>query len=255
MLFFIKKFLSTLLLPLPISILLLVIGLFLISFTRFIRTGIVFGALSVLTLLLFSTHFLPNFMLQHLEDRYQPLIKAPSKVNTIVVLGGGTGGNKLYPANTRLDAASLSRLVEAVRIYQQLKSKGIEGHLILSGGRVFEAKPIAGDLKNTALILGVSSRDISIEDGSVDTHQEAVYLHPLIKNRPFILITSASHMPRALRIFKKLGMQPIPAPTEFLTERVRSPRFYIPSSRNLVDSDIAIHEYLGILWAKLNGNA
>jgi uncharacterized SAM-binding protein YcdF (DUF218 family) len=52
-------------------------------------------------------------------------------------------------------------------------------------------------------------------------------------------------------------MQPIPAPTNYLAvERwgeLIDPSQFFPSSVNLTKMEIAIHEYLGLAWAKLRG--
>lgn len=187
--------------------------------------------------------------------RTTPSIVAYTKddVHQIVVLGGGVGGNPDYPPNTRLSAASLSRLVEAVRLYHQLQKRKQSAILILSGGRVFGSDSDAKKMYNTAVVLGLKPSKFILEAGSKDTYHEALYLQKIVDNKPFILVTSAYHMERAVRLFKKLKMQPIPAPTQYLdkTNYYRISRFF-PRASNLVSSDIAIHEYLGLLWAKLN---
>jgi uncharacterized SAM-binding protein YcdF (DUF218 family) len=252
--FTLKKIISSLMMPLPISIFLLLIGVLLICFTHFRRTGIFSLLFALLVLLLFSTYYFPHFLVTQLESRYPPLVQAPKGVNTIVVLGAGVGGSKQYPANTRLDAASLSRLIEGVRLYRQLQEKGISARLILSGGRVFGvATTTARDLRNTALVLGVTPKDMLIENGSADTYEEALYLKPLLKGQAFMLVTSATHMPRAMALFQKVGLDPIAAPTGFISKKARRPFYYLPNSNNLTNSSIALHEYLGLLWSKWIG--
>ena len=67
-----------------------------------------------------------------------------------------------------------------------------------------------------------------------------------------MLVTSAYHMPRAMEIFKEEGMNPIPAPTQFLTKRYSyRTKYFLPSVVNLIHSDIALHEYMGMTWLKL----
>ena len=240
---------SSLLLPLPFSIIISSIGLYLVWFTRQRRLGNIFLTLGFIVLLTFSLSFLPKSLLQNLESRYKPLLHAPTTVHTIVVLGGGVSGNVHYPANTRINSASLSRLVEAIRLYRQLERKGINVKLVLSGGRVFQTASVALKMKNTAVVLGIKPSHIELENGSKDTYHEALYLKPQLKNKPFILVTSAAHMPRAMSIFIKMGMNPIPAPTQYLAKSTANPfKRYFPSSTSLIFSDIALHEYFGIAW-------
>ncbi len=252
--FFWKKLIASFVLPLPISVLLLLLALIFLLLKRLRKTSISCLAFAIVILFVFGTNCFPRYLLSQLESRYQALAIAPTDVTAIVVLGGGLGGKKEYPANTHLNSASLARLVEAVRLYRQLEQKGIAVKLILSGGRVFRAESEAGVLKNTAVDLGVNPQQIILENGSVDTYHEALYLKSIVAQQKFILVTSATHMPRAMALFKKQGMQPIPAPTQFLAHRWRSAwKRYIPSSTNLVYTDIALHEYLGMVWAKWHG--
>lgn len=247
--FVIQKILSAAILPLPIALVCLVLAILLALFAR--RTmALGLCTLGVILLLIFSLPYLPDAMLKNLESRYQPLTQFPTGVNTIVVLGAGNGGYPRYPANDKLSAASLARLVEAIRIYKHL------GHakLLLSGGRVFGSPPDADAMNNVASLLGISPQDIIIENGSQDTYQEALFLHNLLKNQPFILVTSAYHMPRAMQLFEKQGMHPIAAPTEFLEAKRRyTIKRYFPSAASLLYSDIALHEYFGIAWSRLTG--
>jgi uncharacterized SAM-binding protein YcdF (DUF218 family) len=60
-------------------------------------------------------------------------------------------------------------------------------------------------------------------------------------------------MPRAMALFQHLGMHPIAAPTQFLGFHRTLITAYLPNTNNLVISDIALHEYLGVLWEKMQG--
>lgn len=247
MTFLIQKFVSAAILPLPIALACLVAAL-LLGLMRKTKIAWCLGLGGVILLLAFSLPYLPDALLQRLEMRYQPLVNFPAGANTIVVLGAGNGGYPRYPANDKLSAASLARLVEAIRIYKHL------GHakLLLSGGRVFGSPPDADAMNNVASMLGIAPGDILIENGSQDTYQEALYLHKILRDQPFILVTSAYHMPRAMALFEKQGMHPVAAPTEFLSAKRRyTIKRYFPSAASLLYSDIALHEYFGLAWARL----
>jgi uncharacterized SAM-binding protein YcdF (DUF218 family) len=211
-------------------------------------------SISFLLLVIFALQPIPHALLHHLESQYKPLVKIPKNITKIVVLGGGVGGHPNYPPNTRLNSASLSRLLEGIRIYRLISLRGNKPELILSGGRVFRSPSNAGVMHNTAVILGVTPKKMKLENGSKDTYQEAIYLKKDVGTKPFILVTSAAHMPRAMALFKKQGMRPIPAPTQYLTGLNRfTIRYYFPNSLNLIYSDIALHEYIGYWWAWVNG--
>ena len=75
----------------------------------------------------------------------------------------------------------------------------------------------------------------------------------LLKNEPFILVTSASHMTRALNFFKQEGLHPIPAPTNHLANGKYLNYTDFFSATALKKSHIIWHEYLGLIWQKLKG--
>lgn len=246
--FIAKKIIGTLCLPLPIALILLLLGLLLLFFSHskwFSKTLIVLAAI---TLIVFSTPYVPNLMLATLEDQYPPLTTIPKNINTIVVLGAGNGGYTHYPANDQLSSASLSRLIEGIRLQKLTQNSKI----ILSGGRVFGSPPDSTLMNNVATMLGVNPENIRVEPGSKDTYEEALYLKKIIGNNPFLLVTSAYHIPRAMALFEEEGMHPIAAPTQMLLGKNRySLKNYFPNSIYLVYSDIAFHEYLGLWSSKL----
>ncbi|PHQ81260.1 MAG: envelope biogenesis factor ElyC [Coxiella sp. (in: Bacteria)] len=251
--FTLKKVIGSLLLPLPIALSLLVIGLLFFWFSRKKIVAGYFLSAGVLVLLVFSFGLIPTTLLNTLEDRYQPITTLPTNIHKIVVLGGGVRRNTNAPPNTQLSSASLSRLIEGVRLYRLYAEKHQAETLVLSGGRVFGRPAEAGIMQNIAVILGVKPTDIVLEAGSRDTAEEAKYLKQQLSTQPFLLVTSAYHMPRAIAIFKRLGLHPIAAPSQYITERgKRDFSYYVPNSKYLVMDDIAIHEYLGQLWAKLH---
>ncbi|OGT44517.1 MAG: hypothetical protein A3E82_05950 [Gammaproteobacteria bacterium RIFCSPHIGHO2_12_FULL_38_11] len=251
MLIWLKKIISAFLLPLPFGLFWIALGLILlfVQHTKTLRTTCF--CIGFFIILLFSFSPISAKLLNSLQYRYDPLLYAPPNVNSVVILGGGIRGKKNYPPNLTLDSASLSRLVEGIRLFKQLYTTNSDASLILSGGRVFQSPAVAGKMRNTAEMLGVSSQNVVLENGSQDTHQEARYLRKTLGTNPFILVTSAYHMPRAMDLFQQLGMHPIAAPTQFLGYRNNFIIWLIPTANSLIISDIAIHEYLGIAWEKL----
>lgn len=254
--FTLKKIISALLLPLPIAMILLFIGLLFFWFSKRKMITNIFLCAGFIVLLIFGSSLYPSILLNSLEDTYKPVTTLVHNVHQIVVLGGGVRTDTNAPPNTQLSSASLSRLVEGIRLYKMYKAQHIDEKLILSGGRVFGKPAEAGIMQNIAVVLGVDPNDILLEAGSRDTHEEALYLKKQLGDHPFLLVTSAYHMPRAIALFKKIGLNPIPAPTQYFGDSSAvSFKKYLPNSNYLIMSDIAIHEYLGQLWAKLHGQS
>ncbi len=252
--FILKKLLAALLLPLPIGLCFIFIGLLWLWISRGKKMASVCISLGFLILCVFSSNFISLPLANQLEQQYAPLTDLP-KVNDIVVLGGGVRSNPNLPPNTQLQSASLSRLVEAMRLYRLYKRHHQSIQLVLSGGRVFGSMAEAGVLENTATLLGVDPKDVILENGSEDTYQETIYIKKIVGHKPFILVTSATHMPRAMALFKQEGLFPIPAPTQYMAQTT-SPFYnisqYVPNSKNLVLTDIALHEYIGQWCMKLH---
>jgi uncharacterized SAM-binding protein YcdF (DUF218 family) len=254
--FTLKKIISALLLPLPIAMALLLIGLCFFWFSRRKLVANIFLSSGFVVLLIFGFSLFPSLLLNSLEDSYHPMTNPPADVSEIVVLGGGVRTDTNAPPNTQLSSASLSRLIEGVRLYRLYHDRNKDEKLILSGGRVFGKPAEAGVMQNIAVILGVKPSDIELEAGSRDTFEEAQYLKQQLGTQPFLLVTSAYHMPRAIALFTKAGLHPIAAPTQYFGDNgVHTFKVYIPNSNYLIMSDIAIHEYLGRLWSKIHGQS
>jgi uncharacterized SAM-binding protein YcdF (DUF218 family) len=62
-------------------------------------------------------------------------------------------------------------------------------------------------------------------------------------------------MPRSVSLFRKQGLDPLPAPTdhEAIQGNGLRPGAFFPSGNGLKKSESAVHEYLGTLWARLRG--
>lgn len=251
--FLAKKIISSFLMPLPFSLLLAFLGLVLQGLTRRQRLGRFLVAGGLLLLLAFSIKPVADRLLTPLEDRYPPLDPAKVRgIEYVVVLGSGHTSDPRLPLTSQIDAAALGRLAEAIRIMRRLPGS----RLLLSGGSVFDPVPNARIMARTAKVLGVPAGNILLETRSRDTEEEARLIKKTIgSTRPFVLVTSAAHLPRAVALFKHLGMKPIPAPARFLVKkRVRAdPEEFFPSAYQLHKSECAVHEYLGLLWARLRG--
>jgi uncharacterized SAM-binding protein YcdF (DUF218 family) len=251
--FLFKKIVGLFFIPLSLCLEIFIIGLILIWFTKKKITGKILISIGIALLILMSYDGLPNLILRPLEYQYSPLLKELPEVKWIVVLGGGATSDPKIPITSQLEFPSLFRLIEGIRLHHSLSGS----KMILSGGTVFGPAADGKVMADVTIALGVDSQNLILETVSRDTEQEAKYVQRFVGIEPFILVTSASHMPRSVALFRKLGMQPIPAPTNYLAvekkEALIDPSQFFPSSVNLTKMEIAIHEYLGLAWAKLRG--
>jgi uncharacterized SAM-binding protein YcdF (DUF218 family) len=258
--FIVKKILPLFLYPVSLCLGILILGLFCLWATRRQRLGKGLVTLGTVLLLLLSLSFLSRQTLTPLERRYPALMhpetvswgqKSSTSPKWIVVLGGGHRSDPDLPPNSQISSAALGRMVEGVRLY-----KAIPGSkLLLSGGRVFDPVPEAEVMAQIAGLLGVNPQDISLESDSRDTADQAEFIAKKIGRERFILVTSAFHMPRAMALFRKRGLQPIPAPSDFPAREPQgfNPDGFLPRASSLGQVETALHEYLGLAWARLRG--
>ncbi len=260
--FVLKKIISAFLYPLPLSLLLSFLGLYLLWFTTKQKAGKIVVSVGLAILTLFSYHFVAAKLLIPLERQYDvfdmsdyvssavPNTGNEAAIKFVVVLGGGQAIDPGLPLLSQMNAAPVVRLMEGIRIYRKLPGS----RLLLSGGGGFlvsEAEVMA----RVAIEIGVPEKDIILETKSRDTRDEALFIRPMIGNEPFVLVTTASHIPRSMALFKKLDMNPIASPVGHIVkdEQRLSHYSFFPSPGNLRNAELAIHEYIGMTWAKLRG--
>ena len=228
--FVIKKALSAIVMPLPIGLILGVIGLWYLYRDKHTKAKI-FLTITLLWIATISYTPFTNTLLSPLENSYKKLKKIPKGTKYILLLGGD----------------KKNRAWEALRLYHKIPNATI----ITSGYAPFGCKvPAAISTANFLQRVGVPKRDIIMQIKPKTTEEEAVEIKNRLGKEPFILVTSAYHMPRAIRLFKKEGLNPIPAPTDFKIKSYDSP-LSTPQGKKLFQTERAWHEYIGILWSSL----
>jgi uncharacterized SAM-binding protein YcdF (DUF218 family) len=252
--FLFKKLVAPLLMPVAFCLALLCAGLALLWLTRRQKAGRLLATAGALALVVFGYGFVSGRLLATLERRHGPVVEAgeaAGRVRWVVVLGGGSSSDAGLPANARLSEASLARLVEGVRLQKKLPGSS----LLLSGGSVFGAGADAETMRSLAVDLGVDPASLVLDAESPDTETQAQVVRGRLGVEEFFLVTSASHMPRALALFRKAGTNPRPAPTHFLTQRSEglAPGDFFPGAGGLRQAEATAYEYLGLAWAKLRG--
>lgn len=246
--FLLKKFIGFLLAPETVILVLLVYGLVKQFWGDKVRqAGRGWMFLGVLCFTIFSTAPLPDLLLYPLESQYKPIeqLQNPKEIKYIVVLSGSLHCNVNAPATSQLGKSTALRVVEGVRLYYLLSEQPI---LIMSGG----SERLDGErMADFARCLGVPKDKLRPETTSLDTSGNAREVKAIIKEASFLLVTSASHMPRAMNIFQLLGMRPIPAPADFRRCENVTLADFLPTAIFLHNMSTAVHEYLGLAYLKL----
>lgn len=250
MFIYIYKFLVSLVMPPGIFLIAL-----LVVFIRMIRRrqpGARGLGMIILVFYLLSTPYVGDLLMSTLEDRFVP--PAQPEGDVIVMLGGGaTFGTPDIDGVGQLSGNAANRLLTAARLQKKLNLP-----LILSGGQVFEDSGREAVIGRRILEgIGIPEEQILIEDTSLNTVQNARNVSKLMEEHGFthpILITSAFHMERSVLNFHKEGIEVTPYPSDYFVS-IGSGALYVnklaPSADGLRSSYIALHEYLGILAAKI----
>ncbi|MCL1036553.1 YdcF family protein [Shewanella submarina] len=240
MTFWLKKVVSQLIMPIPLTLLLLMMAL---VFWR--RAGKKLVCAAMLLLGALSSNGVSNWLTGMLEQEYQVNNAPISDGCVVMVLGSAMDDSIEGKAIHQLSSVGLARLSEGLR---QL-SLGSDCMLITSGwSGELNRNSYARVAADAAVELGVDPARIIQLPLAKDTIEEAQYLKMELGDVPFRLVTSAAHMPRAIKIFEHAGMHPQAAPADF---RRRSSHWWVLSADNLLTSQRAIHEWAGQLWFNL----
>jgi uncharacterized SAM-binding protein YcdF (DUF218 family) len=161
------------------------------------------------------------------------------------VLGADYAPRAGISVTAALDPDGLARIVEGVRLAR--KYPGMR--LLVSGGAPAGRAPPARGYAELARDLGIEDSSLVVSDKPLDTGEEAQAAARLLGDQPFLLVTSAYHMPRAMRQMRRAGARAFAAPTEQLVNPAPGIdwRRLLPSSAGLGKTERAFHEYLGLL--------
>jgi len=235
------------LLPSGFATLLFLAGLGVFAVRRTRRFACPLLAAAGAVLLIFSNGLTATLLLSPLEYAY-PALRDPQQhkdVRTIVLLTAYVADDENLPLSSRPNASAAFRILEAAN----LRSLRPDCRVIVSGSAA-AAKVMAHQL----LLLGVPEDLLFIDGTSNNTASSAEHLKSRIGDSPLFLVTSSGHMRRAMGVFRKHGMLPIPAPTDYQLPRNARNASWTTSPIHLQASDLAVHEYIGLAWYRLRGH-
>ncbi len=246
----IRRMAATALMPLPVCLLLGFAGWILWSRGQRTKAGQTLVALSLVLLTVLGLPPVGSALAGMLEHGLVPFPGGP--VDYVVVLGSGHVSDPELPVSSRLSEAGLYRLVEGLRIAQAQP----QSTLVLSGYGGADPRPNAEVYRDVAISLGFPVARIVTEGRPHTTAEEAELLEPLLRGHRFALVTSATHMPRAVALFRARDLVPVPAPTGYLSARVPGMRVldFVPEANALERAQRAWYEVLSRLWAHLRGD-
>jgi uncharacterized SAM-binding protein YcdF (DUF218 family) len=194
-------------------------------------------------------------LVKPLENNYAPLSASElnyesdysSEKTRIVVLGGGMVRGT--PDGIEIGKTTLKRLYKGWKIHQ---ATGL--NLVVSGGIVPGAddSPVAEAMKEVLVDWGVPSDKIIVEKESKNTWQNAVNTASILERSGYkriVLVTSATHMQRAMYSFQKnWELDIVPVSTDYIMDTDLSFLDFLPGRSSLRNNLTALHEWVGLVW-------
>jgi uncharacterized SAM-binding protein YcdF (DUF218 family) len=198
-----------------------------------------------------------ELLVRGLESRYPALaLDQVGKVDAIVPLSGILGPPVAagYLANVG-DGAE--RLEAGIQLWQRKKADW----LVFTGGRwpwSVHPEVEGAHLKRMAEARGVPADKILVTHEVANTVDESKAIAQMMHERGWstiILITSAWHMPRSARLFRKAGVQLIPFPVDFHVDTAESHTLldFLPNAGGLEATSWALREWYGMAFYALTG--
>lgn len=251
----ISKIMTQLAMPLSVSGLLIFLGMLVLLLRRsLVSVGLVLAGLAWLWL--WAMPAFSEGVRAMLEGQYPPLaLEAIPEAGAVVVLGGGV--EPAVPPRLFPDLGDASdRVWHGVRLLQAGKAP----RLVLSGGALpwhAEGGPESQAMLAFVTDLGVPRERVLIESQSATTRGNAVQTAQLMAERGVrrvLLVTSALHMRRAEAAFRAVGLEVVPAATDYeVVEQGDTALDYMPDAQALADSSRAFKEILGLFVYRLRG--
>jgi uncharacterized SAM-binding protein YcdF (DUF218 family) len=250
MVILLEKIVHAVLLPGLLAWLLMIISLF-AQLGKRSRIAIVTNIIAVAILWLAGNTIVCNILVRMWEMRYVPSGDLPH-VDAIVVLAGVT--ERAYPPQPVPHLGpGADRLVYAAMLYKEGKAPLV----FLSGNRSEST-----DMAEVMEMMGVPRTAMVRENTDLpNTYGAARDLKPALISHNVhrvLLVTSAIRMPRALAVFRSLGIDVVPAPTDFSTRTTSTLQAQSIISAVVPMGDnsrfgAALHEIVGFIGYKLAG--
>lgn len=201
-----------------------------------------------------GTPLATRVILWPLESRYGvPEIASLEKqgVKQVVVLTGGGYPIQGEMLSSSFPHASMYRFLGGLELCSRL---GANCRLIFSGsaGRNRGDLTVAMTMQDLSHLIAPECQVVA-EARSESTAEHPANVRPLLKGGPFALVTSAMHMPRSMRTFRRAGLTPIPYPVDFLSSDGYGWIDLLPSVECLWRIGVVLREYQALLFYMIRG--
>jgi uncharacterized SAM-binding protein YcdF (DUF218 family) len=178
--------------------------------------------------------------------------RADAVYDAVVVLSGMVSSAATAASGEVELTAAADRIVRALELFRAGRAR----FLVLSGGEPIPVEGVASEpelLRDRLVAWGVPPERILVETASRNTRENAIESARLLAAnglRSVLLVTSASHAPRALGCFRAVGLTPDLLPVD---HRAGSGGGWLPRAASLERSTQALRELAGRLVYFLRG--
>lgn len=213
--------------------------------------------LSCLVLYAGSIPATANALRAHLEGQWpvpaDAALSADAKGPTLLVLAAGWVRHGAQGPVAMLGERSWERLACAVELQRASGSP----LMIFSGAPLPDGSDsIAGRMAHMAARMGVPAQHIAVEARSLNTYENLAFTEQrfnLTARGKVVLLTSAVHMPRAVAVARRVGLDVLPYPCDFRAESHLSWQHFVPSNAAPQSLEEVLHESIGLLVYRLRG--
>jgi uncharacterized SAM-binding protein YcdF (DUF218 family) len=191
-----------------------------------------------------------NYLMQDLEARFAHPAGDPAELKCMIVLGGAFE-NEVNTARRGVEFnAAADRFVEALRLAQKFP----QSRILISGGDGSISGIYEGDAAASERffpLFGIGKERLVEETQSRTTFENAINTKQLLESQGLsncLLITSGFHMPRSVGIFRKLGIDIVPWPTDYRTDgKTTLGLDFTQPNLNAQNMATAIREWFGLV--------
>ena len=223
-----------------------------------LRTASMIGGLAAVVLAVLSFSPVAERVAASLEHRFPAYRDDGRPIHGVIVLGGGLNlASSVTHARLVLGAAGdrLVAMADLARRYPDAKIIFTGGSGYLAGSSESEADLIEQHLTT----LGINPDRILFERASRNTYENAMMTKALVQpaaGEHWLLVTSASHMPRAMGLFRAAGFELEAYPVDWRTAPDFGGMFGDdPASSRLRLFDLATREWIGLFASRLTGQS
>ncbi|NCJ05154.1 YdcF family protein [Synechococcales cyanobacterium C] len=244
----------------PVGLTCVLLGVAIAAFWKFPQLAALAVTVALSIQLIAANPWVARTLTESLERQHLPPDPMPS-ASAIVILGGG-----IQPQRAPRPWVEVSEAGDRVLYGAKLYREGKAPRVILSGGRIdwrHGGRAESKDMAELIQTMGVPASALWQDKTSLNTRENAVNVKQILDTQTItgsiLLVTSATHMPRALAIFEKLGIDAIASPTDFQVTQADQDLSWagfifelLPNSQALDQTTRALKEYLGwgVYWLR-----